>query len=322
MLDGLFEGFAGLVFSRTGDKSATKVIVQPASSFSLGEWAQLTVGCVLCLLTCDGIAAAFGLPAEPGFNGSLLMAPGPVGSVLVALVAVAAALIVGALVAGRIGVEAAVVCAGVGLAAVAARCGPITPVLQYAAGRGVFVALAFETVLLAGAMGGGWWVLERLAMAARAASGDPAARLGFPTEVTDATVGQKFAVLGVAALVSAVCELILVVLPAGKQAMCGVVIASFVGAWSAYQYLPLGEGIWYWTAPSAAGVVGYIIAFVTGDGGPIGELHGWAGALARPTPLDYASLGTAAALLGHWSSRRWAQAEEPPTLADPDAPPA
>jgi hypothetical protein len=318
MLEGFLGGFVGQLFGEGSIEAARGTPV----AFTLGEWARLTIGCILCLLTCDGIAAAFGLPAEPGFNGSLLMAPGPVGSMLVVFVAVVAALVVGTLVAGRIGVEAAVLCAGVGLAAVAVRCGPITPVLQYAAGRSVFVALAFESILLVGAMGGGWWLLERLAMAARAASGDPAQRLGFPTEVTDATTGQKFAVLGVGVLVAGICELVLVVLPAGKQAMCGVAVASAVGAWAAYQYLPLGEGIWYWTAPSAAGVIGYLLAFVSGDGGPIGELHGWAGALARPTPLDYASLGTAAALLGHWSSRRWAQTEEPPTLADPESPPA
>ena len=293
-----------------------------ASAFTLAEWCRLIVGCVLCLVVCSGVAAAFGLPAEPGFDGSLLSGTAPVGSILIAFVAIAAALVVGTLVAGRIGVEAAVLCALVGLAAVAVRCGPITPVLQYATGRSVFVAMAVELVLLAAAVGAGWWLLERLAMAARARSAEPAARLGVPTELTDATVGQKFTVLGVGVLVAGLCELILVVLPTGKQAMAGTVVASYLGALAAYQYLPLGEGVWYWTAPAALGGVGYLIAWVSGDGGAIGELHGWAAALARPTPLDYASVGTAAALLGHWSSRRWAQAEEPPTLADPDALPA
>jgi hypothetical protein len=69
-------------------------------------------------------------------------------------------------------------------------------------------------------------------------------------------------------------------------------------------------------------VVGYLIAFFGNDGGTAGDLHGWAAALARPTPLDYASVGTAAALLGHWSNRRLAEADEPPVLADPDSPPA
>jgi hypothetical protein len=186
-----------------------------AAAFTTGEWVRIVVGCILCLSVCDGLAAWMGLPAEPGFNGSLLAGTGPVGSVVTAWVAIAASLIVGSIVAGRIGVEAAVLCATVGLAAVSVRCGPITPVLQYASGRGIFIALAVELVLLAAAMGGGWWLLEKMALAA--AKGVP--RLAVPTEVNDATTGQKFGVLGVGMLVVAVCEIILVQLPAGKQAM-------------------------------------------------------------------------------------------------------
>jgi hypothetical protein len=68
------------------------------------------------------------------------------------------------------------------------------------------------------------------------------------------------------------------------------------------------------------GVVGYVAALVTRDGDPTGEMHGWLAALARPTPLHYASVGTAASVVGHWTCRRWAMADEPPELADADAP--
>ncbi len=289
-----------------------------AASFSVGEWTRLVLGSVLCLLSCQGIANAVGLPVQPGFSGSLLCGGSPLLSILMSVLAIAASLVVGAIVAGPIGVEASVLCAMIGLAALSVRCGPITPVLQYASGRGVFLALAVELALLGAAVGGGWWLLEQMAKAA--AQGFP--RLAVPTEVTDATTGQKFGALGVGVGVTAACELILVQLPAGKQAMCGVVIASYLGAWAAYSYLPLAEGAWYWSAPTVVGLVGYLFAFFGNDGGATGELHGWLAALARPTPLDYASVGTAAALLGHWSNRRLAGSDAPPVLADPDAPPA
>jgi hypothetical protein len=58
------------------------------------------------------------------------------------------------------------------------------------------------------------------------------------------------------------------------------------------------------------GVIGYLLAYFTVDGLAIGDLHGWAGPLARATPLIYISMGTAGALVGYWCSRRWAQPEE------------
>ena len=294
-----------------------------AAAFTTREWLRLAVGCGLCLAACDALAVLARVPAQPGFDGSLLAAPGAAVGFAVAVAAVVAGLVLGLLAAGPMGVEAVVFCAAIGLAALAVRCGPITPVLQYAAGRGVFAAMLLESVLLVAALAGGWWALERLARAARdRAAGDDVIRLGFANEVEHPTLAQRFTVLGVAVLVTGVCEMIFVHTPAAKQAVAGVIISSFLGSLAAYTYTPIGEGIWFWTAPAATGAVGYGFAFAGHDGGPLGQLRGFAAALARPTPLDYASVGTAFALLGHWTSRRWAQAEEPQTLADPEAPPA
>ena len=302
---------------------ARRGVTGTASAFTAWEWARLAVGCGLCLAACDGLAILAGVPAEPGFNGSLLAAASPAVGVLVAVAAVAVGLVLGLVAAGRMGVEAVVFCAAIGLAALGGRCGPITPVLQYAAGRGVFLLMVGELALLAGAVAGGWWVLERLARAARGrAAGEADIRFGFPNEIVDPTLGERLAVLGVGVLVGGVCELVFIHTPFGKQAVVGLIVSSFLGSVGAYAYTPVGEGIWFWTAPAVTGMVGYLLAFMAGDGGVLGQLHGWAAPLARPTPLDYAGVGTAMALLGHWTSRRWAQAEEAPELADPDAPPA
>ncbi len=294
-----------------------------AAAFTGREWMRLGLGCVLCLLACDGLARLAGVPVSPGFDGSLLAGPSPVLGVVIAAVAVAVGLVLALVVAGPIGVEAVVFCAALGLAALAVRCGPITPVLQYAAGRGVFVAMAAESAVLWAIVAGGWWAVERLARAARdRAAGEDVIRLGFGNEIVEPTLAQRLAVLGVSTLAGGICELVLIQTPMGKQAVAGVGVAAFLGSLAGYAYSPIGEGIWFWSAPCLTGFIGYGIALVTGDGGPLGQLHGWAAPLAQPTPLDYAGVGTALALFGHWTSRRWAQAEEPPQLADPESPPA
>ena len=68
------------------------------------------------------------------------------------------------------------------------------------------------------------------------------------------------------------------------------------------------------------GVFGYLfayLAFCSTD--PITWKSGTGGgtlaALARPLPLDYASLGTAGALVGYWTSRQWQRAKELETEA-------
>jgi len=46
-----------------------------------------------------------------------------------------------------------------------------------------------------------------------------------------------------------------------------------------------------------------------------GQGGGLLAPLARPLPLDYASLGTAGAILGYWTSRQWQRAKELETEA-------
>ena len=277
------------------------------------QWQVLVVGCVVCLSVCAALAAALRLPVEPGFDGSLLAGFGPVGAVVKVVAVVVAALAAGALIASFAEDEGALFCAAVGLAAVAVRCGPMRPVL-IGSGRGVFAVLAVETVLLMALLGGGWYVLRRVFDAVRSPA-NRRDRVPLANEVADATPGTRVGTLLTQMLATVVCLFVLVPNADHAQTLGGVAVAGFIGTIVAYSSTPLPDGVWYWTGPAAVGVVGYLLAMATGGAGlPTGEVQGWAAALARPTPLDYASLGTAGSLFGYWTARR--MYEVPPETDD------
>ena len=63
-------------------------------------------------------------------------------------------------------------------------------------------------------------------------------------------------------------------------------------------------GRWYWIAPLAVGVIGYLLAAVQNPGWAqsVRILDGTLAPLARPLPLDYASAGMFGTLLGYWTN--------------------
>jgi hypothetical protein len=111
-------------------------------------------------------------------------------------------------------------------------------------------------------------------------------------------------------IVTGALELILIQTDSKAQAMAGVATASFLGVLAAYMFMALPQGIWYWIGPTILGVIGFALNYFNNGMSSIGDLHGWSAGLARATPLDYAGMGTGAALLAYWCSRRWAQPED------------
>jgi hypothetical protein len=286
------------------------------AAFDYVERTVLFIGSLLCAGVCLGLGSLLGIPREPGFSGSLLASNPSVPAIMVAGVSIAICIVIGSVVAALVEAEAGLFCCCMGLAALGVRCGPIRPVLQFAQGRGVLMGLSIETAILGVLLAGIWFVSRRILDKNQSAE-DLQSRVA-PNEVTDATLLQKFGTLAVQVIGMALCEQILIQTDRQPQAMAGVMISGFAGSLVAYMFRPLSEGIWYWTGPAVLGVVGYLLAFFTSDGIAIGDLHGWAGPLARPTPLIYISMGTAGALVGYWCSRRWAQPEddgEQPALA-------
>src|SRR5439155_21554171 len=94
------------------------------------------------------------------------------------------------------------------------------------------------------------------------------------------------------------------------QVVWSVAIASLVSSLAAHSLFPARPSIWFWAAPFIVGVIGYAVAGFGGPPLPGGEVGGALPALPRPLPLDYASVGTAGALVGYWTSRKWQHEHE------------
>jgi hypothetical protein len=282
---------------------------EPWSAFTHVERIFLIVACLCCGFVCISTGRLLGIPREPGFNGSLLATGAPVSGIVVLVIAIGICTAIGLFVASVIDVESGLFCCCMGLAALAIRCGAVRPVLQYASGPHVFFVMAIETAVLGGLIVAAWFVLQKLLDPTRRSAGDPLDLIA-PNEMADAPTSQKFLTTAVQIVVMGVCELILVQSDAKAQAMAGTGVAAFLGVLAGYMFTPLPKGIWYWIGPVGVGIIGYGMAFIAGGSLAIGDVHGWAAALARPTPLDYAGMGTGGALLGYWCSRRWAQPED------------
>jgi hypothetical protein len=89
------------------------------------------------------------------------------------------------------------------------------------------------------------------------------------------------------------------------QTLASVGIASYVAALVAHYFIATGPSAWFCVGPLVVGLIGYISQYLSPSDWMIGDVHGVFAALARPLPLDYASLGTAGALMGYWTSRQW-----------------
>jgi hypothetical protein len=90
---------------------------------------------------------------------------------------------------------------------------------------------------------------------------------------------------------------------------------------AAHSLFPSRPSLWFLGAPLIVGLLGYLFAWVGGTNLPGGEVGGYAPALGRPLPIDYASMGTAGTILGYWTSRHWEhernrEPEEPEDVED------
>jgi hypothetical protein len=128
--------------------------------------------------------------------------------------------------------------------------------------------------------------------------------------VSEEDFHQKAMALSAQLVVTTVLMLLLAQSDQKKQALASVGVASFIGTVAAYFAAPTQPSVWYWIGPIIVGVVGYLATMVTPSGLEVGDPRGPLANLARPLPLDYASVGTAASILGYWMSRRWQRDRE------------
>ena len=264
----------------------------------------LLLACVQSLTIFWWAGGAVGMAREYGFDGSLLVGHGPVGNVIATGVLIAVTVALGTLLAGFIRPDAGLFAAAVGLIALSLRGQTITAVLHYGGGRSVFLLLALELVLLYGFLGAAWWGLFVLRRAGRL-HGD-AVRDGLAD--ADLPPNAGWAALLTHAVIMAVVVVLVAQAEDKKQVLAAVALGSFAGAFFPYWQHGARPSAWYWAGPLVVGVAGYVLAYANPpegwDIGRPGYSAGFLAALVRPLPVDYAGVGTAAALLGYWMRRR------------------
>ena len=271
------------------------------------------------LLLLSGIALALGVivatsklfhvPAHREFGGSLLHEPSPIVAFVVVGTALVGCVVLCTLVAGRVRFDAGLFCAAVGAVALTARSGTVGDVLRArtAAGGGatVFVTFAAELVLLYALLGLAWsvlWMLHRQDYL-------KADQFRDGVEDTEDPAWIKVGALLMQAGVMALFMLLLAQTDSKTQVVWAVGISAYVGTIASYYVYPVSPSAWLWTGPMLVGLAGYVLAYFNLDVNDAawrtGQLRFTFAALARALPLDYATAGTAGAVMGYWMGRKW-----------------
>lgn len=268
----------------------------------------LSVGSIAAFLLCWFAGAALGIPAHRNFNASLLEQPSPAVALFVALVLTVACAMLGSAIAGTIRFEAGLATAGIGILALSIRGGSMHYTLVYSTGPQVFITLVSELMILYAILGAGWAVLWMLRN--RGWLQDDPFRDGIAD--VDDPITQKFAALATQVVVMSIVMMILCETDRKPQVLASVGLAAFFGTLAAHSLFPVRPSLWYWTGPLVVGVVGYLLAYgASGNSWQIGEVGGtFAPELGRPLPLDYVGAGSAGAIIGYWTSRRWQRIRE------------
>jgi hypothetical protein len=269
------------------------------------------VACVICFLLFWWAGRVLRIPADRGFEASLLQQPHWPLDLLAVYVLFGVSLLIGTLIAGWTWFFAGVFSATIGLIAFSARGGPMHYVLFHAAANGsaqrAYLLLMLEQVLLFIPIAIAWWAVHRRY--------DAMLPVPEHTETAADDAKQAPAPNTLMALVTqlvAMGFLVLLFAPtdAKKQVLIGVFIAGIVGsALAEYLFPDRKAGGLYWVGPFLVGFIGYLLAHWAGADFTVGAPQGNFAALARPLPLDYASAGAAGALLGYWIG-----AERPPLV--------
>lgn len=251
------------------------------------------------------LAKAVNWPPEPHFRGSLAQAPVLGGAWVAGLALLVACTFVGTLLLGRRWYLAGLMCATAGLAVWSIRGGTMEYVLFRAdatgSRQGIFLRLLGELIVFFGVIAAMWsflWSRRQLNPLDESEADEQGRSVGA-------------ALLAQAGLMGAFL-LILVVTARKKQVLSAMFFASWAATGIAHLYFANRKASrWYWVGPFIVGLVGYLANYFSPGGAiEIGQVTGTFAPLGRVLPLDYASIGCAAAILGYW------MAEPEPAPAD------
>jgi hypothetical protein len=171
--------------------------------------------------------------------------------------------------------------------------------------------LALELALLFIVLAGGLLIVRRMAKMGLA-------RVEDDFRPDDSPLDQKL--IATATHACAMATLVLILCRTDHKAQCvaSVGVSALLASLIAGMVAPVRPAFWYWISPLFVGLLGYIWASLAPQDLPIGRPGGYFQALARPVPLDYASVGVAGAMLGYWVSRAWQRQHGDATDADDD----
>lgn len=271
----------------------------------------LLVTVTLALLAFWWIGQWSDFPRHRGHNASLLLQPMPTAKVLAVLVGIAVLVTIGTLLAGRVRYDAGWACCAIGLYALRLRGGPIATTIDDR-GPDVFLTLAIELGVLWMILALAWGVLHVLRERGSAIKGlrrvlelpEARARLADRKAAAE-SIDQKLLAVVMCAATMAVLMLILCRTGERAQVFFAVGVSAYIAVWTTHAFIPTRPGIWFWSGPILCGIAGYLWSWTSTSPGQlaIGEPGGFLAALARPLPLDYASIGIAAALWRYVQSR-------------------
>jgi hypothetical protein len=261
--------------------------------------ALLFAGAFIAAMLTWWLSRAVHVPGYPGFSGSLLGQPSPLMAMVVAYLVAGIGACVGALLCSRVRYDAPLFCAAVALSVLSFRGGTMRNVLLSATGRGAFLRLAIEVVLLFGVV-----LIARLIQASlvgRLLQGEEhydhlAVHPASPADGVRAT--------GMGVMIMAAVCLIVVQADDKAQAMIAVGAGAMLAATFARRMVPVGPVTWFAAIPIVTGAIGYVGTYALDPTGwSLGQCRGMLAPLARPLPLDYASVGIACAVWGYWLGR-------------------
>jgi len=298
-------------FSNSNGQPAPSGTTEPPASTETPQYSPQTTR-ALVLATGAACFALFwlvggwlGIPQFRRFEASLMQQPGAgcVLDLIVAALLLGVCSIAGHFVAGRRWLYAGPFVATFGLMAWSCRGGPSRYVYQHAAiagdGRSVFLVLALELAVLSLFVGAVWYFIASRghAIAKDAAVPDALSRGDMPL--------FRLQAIGAQTVMTGLLVMLLTPVDAKKGALASVFIGAFIAAsLTEYIFGKADLAAWYWVAPAVTGIIGYLLnGLANAAGAPdvTGHLMGSFAPLARPLPLDYASAGMFAALLGFWT---------------------
>jgi hypothetical protein len=253
------------------------------------------------------------VPEYPEYQASLFLSDSVGMPLVVVAVMFFVCMGIGTAVAGMVRFNAGVLTAALGLMALSARGGSPRQTILWAIstiGMGkIFGRLVLELLALTVIIGAAWWVLRFLY--SRGKLRDRETGQEREGEVGGA-IGELSS-LAVQFLVTALGVMLIAQSEAKQQVMAAIFIASWGGAIVAHMSFGTGARGWYWLPPLLVGLFGYVLAWLFEPAGlAVADFRGVFAGLYRPMPLDYASMGPAGAIVGHWMSRRWQRDKESP----------